>query len=102
MWTVTDPIQRVSSSEDSCCQAPAGLFAPLREPGPAAPAQTPGYGRAWIVSRYADVRTALGDPRLAKDVHRWPGGGRTRPSEPAGLHKHMLNSDPGGTRLASL
>ena len=94
MWTVTDPMQRVPSGQASCCQRLAGFFAPLREPRPAAPAQTPDYGQAWIISRYADVRTALGDPRLAKDVHRWPGGGRSRPSEADGLHKHMLNSDP--------
>jgi cytochrome P450 len=25
----------------------------------------------WVVTRYEDVRAALTDPRLAKDVHRW-------------------------------
>jgi cytochrome P450 len=63
----------------------------------------PDYGRAWIVTRYADVRAALTDPRLAKDVHRWPGGGRSRPSEVANVHAHMLNSDPPDhTRLRRL
>ncbi len=54
----------------------------------------PGYGRAWIVTRYADVRAVLTDPRMAKDVHRWPGGGRSRPSEARGIHAHMLHADP--------
>ncbi len=63
----------------------------------------PGYGRAWVITRYADVRAALADPRLAKDVHRWPGGGRTRPSEAVDLHAHMLNCDPPDhTRLRRL
>jgi cytochrome P450 len=53
----------------------------------------PAYGRAWIVTRYADVRTVLTDPRMAKDVHRWPGGGRSRPSEATGVYAHMLHAD---------
>jgi cytochrome P450 len=48
----------------------------------------------WVVTRYEDVRAALTDPRLAKDVHRWPGGSRSRPSEADNLHAHMLHSDP--------
>jgi cytochrome P450 len=63
----------------------------------------PAYGRAWIVTRYADVRTVLTDPRLAKDVHRWPGGGRSRPSEATGVYAHMLHADPPDhTRLRRL
>ena len=54
----------------------------------------PGYGRAWMVTRHADVRAALADPRLARDVRRWPGGGRSRPSEATGVHSHMLHADP--------
>jgi cytochrome P450 len=78
---------------DSYYQDPAGFFARLRESGPAVPVRSPAYGRAWVVTRHADVRAALADPRLAKDVHRWPGGGRSRPSEEDGLHAHMLHCD---------
>ena len=36
----------------------------------------------------------LADPRMAKDVHTWPGGGRPRPSEATGVYAHMLHADP--------
>ena len=103
MWSVTDAIQLVSFDEGSYYQDPVGFFARLRESRPVAPVRMPGYGRAWIVTRHADVRTTLTDPRLAKDVHRWPGGGRSRPSEATGVYAHMLHVDPPDhTRLRRL
>lgn len=94
MWIVTDATQLAPLDEDSYYQDPLGFFARLRESRPVAPVRMPGYGRAWIVTRYADVRTVLTDPRLAKDVHRWPGGARSRPSEATGVYWHMLHADP--------
>ena len=95
--------QPVTLDDESYYQDPAGFFARLRESGPVVRAWTPGLARAWIVTRYAHARAALADPRLAKDVHRWPGGPRSRPSEPVGLHAHMLNTDPPDhTRLRML
>jgi cytochrome P450 len=94
VWTVADPIRLESLDEDSYYRDPLGFFASLRESRPVAPVRMPAYGRAWIVTRYADVRTVLTDPRLAKDVHRWPGGGRSRPSEATGVYAHMLHADP--------
>ena len=91
---MTDAIQPVPLDEDAYYQDPAGFFARLRESRPVAPVRMPGYGRMWVVTRYADVRAALTDQRLAKDVHRYPGGGRSRPSEADNLHAHMLHSDP--------
>ena len=100
---VTDAIQLLSFDEDSCYQDPAGFFARLRESRPVAPVRMPNYGRAWIITRYEDVRAALTDPRLAKDIRRWPGGGRSRPTEVANVHAYMLNSDPPDhTRLRRL
>jgi len=100
---VADPIQLESFDEDSYYRDPLGFFARLRESRPVAPVRMPAYGRAWIVTRYADVRTVLTDPRLAKDVHRWPGGGRSRPSEATGVYAHMLHADPPDhTRLRRL
>jgi len=92
--SVTDAIQPVPLDEDAYYQDPAGFFARLRESRPVAPVRMPGYGRAWMVTRYADVRTVLSDPRLARDVRRWPGGGRSRPGEATGVYAHMLHADP--------
>ena len=100
---MTDAIQLAPFDEDSYYQDPLGFFARLRGSRPVAPVRMPGYGRAWIVTRYADVRMVLTDPRLAKDVHRWPGGGRSRPSEATGVCAHMLHADPPDhTRLRRL
>jgi hypothetical protein len=91
---VTDARQPAPFDEESYYQDPMGFFARLRESRPVAPVPMPGYGRAWIVTRYADVRTVLTDPRLAKDVRRWPGGSRSRPSDARGVGAHMLHADP--------
>jgi cytochrome P450 len=103
VWVVTDAVPLAPFDEDSYYQDPLGFFARLRESRPVAPVRMPGYGRAWIVTRYADVRAVLTDPRLAKDVHRWPGGGRSRPCEATGVYAHMLHADPPDhTRLRRL
>jgi cytochrome P450 len=103
VWNVTDAIELPALDGDSYYQDPAGFFARLRESRPVAPLPVPGYGRAWIVTRYADVRAVLTDPRVAKDVRRWPGGGRSRPSEATGVCAHMLHFDPPDhTRLRRL
>jgi cytochrome P450 len=100
---VTDAVQLAPFDEDSYYQDPLGFFTRLRESRPVAPVRMPGYGRAWIVTRYADVRTVLTDPRLAKDVRRWPGGARSRPSEATGVCAHMLHAEPPDhTRLRRL
>jgi cytochrome P450 len=102
VWNVTD-VELVPLDEGSYYQDPPGFFARLRQSRPVAPVRVPDYGRGWIVTRYADVRTVLTDPRLAKDVHRWPGGGRSRPSEATGVNAHMLHVDPPDhTRLRRL
>ena len=100
---MTDAAEQVPLDEDSYYQDPQGFFARLRESRPVAPVRMPAYGRAWVVTRYEDVRSVLTDPRMAKDVHRWPGGGRSRPSEATGVYAHMLHADPPDhTRLRRL
>jgi cytochrome P450 len=79
VWNVTDAIRLTPLGEDSYYQDPPAFFARLRESRPVAPVRMPDYGRVWMVTRYADVRAALTDSRLAKDTHRWPGGGRSAP-----------------------
>ncbi|HEX4259373.1 MAG TPA: cytochrome P450 [Streptosporangiaceae bacterium] len=100
---MTNVEQPVVCDGDGYFQDPAGFFARLRESGPVAEAWMPHYGRVWVVTGYAEARAALVDPRLAKDVGRWPGGGRTRPSLATGVEEHMLHRDPPDhTRLRRL
>jgi cytochrome P450 len=93
VWNVTDAVELVPLDEDSYYQDPVGFFARLRESRPVAPVWMPDYGRVWIITRYADVRVALTDPRLVNKVCHWPGGGRSFPDEAAGVHA-LLNTDP--------
>src|SRR5579862_7901649 len=51
-------------------QDPLGYFARVRQQGPVVPVQLPDGGRYWLITRYADVRAALADPRLHKDYVR--------------------------------
>jgi cytochrome P450 len=89
--TETEP---VCLEGEAYYQDPWGFFARLRESRPVAEVRMRGYGRAWVVTRYADARAALADPRLARDMSRWPGGARSRPSETRGVATHMLHADP--------
>ncbi|MCW2931122.1 MAG: cytochrome [Actinomycetia bacterium] len=92
---MADEIHLEPFDEDSYYQDPAGFFARLRASRPVAPVRMAGRGRAWFITRDADVRAALADPRLANDVHHHPGGARQPPSEAAGgVHAHLLNTDP--------
>jgi cytochrome P450 len=85
-------------------QNPHGYFARMREEGPVTPAVMPDGDRVWLVTRYAEVRAALADPRLHKD---WAGKLTEPgwvPDEVMGyLNVHMLNADPPDhTRLRKL
>jgi cytochrome P450 len=89
--TETEP---VCLEGEAYYQDPWGFFARLRESRPVAEVRMPGYGRAWVVTRYPDARAVLADPRLSRDMSRWPGGARSRPSEARGVATHMLHADP--------
>jgi cytochrome P450 len=85
-------------------QDPLAYFRRMREEGPVTPVTLPHGERAWLVTRYAEVRAALADPRLHKD---WAGkltSPEWVPDEVTGyLAVHMLNSDPPNhTRLRKL
>jgi cytochrome P450 len=85
-------------------QNPLAYFTPEREERPVRPVIMPGDGKAWLVTRYADVRSALADGRLYKD---WAGKLTSPgwvPDEVTGyLAVHLLNADPPNhTRLRKL
>jgi cytochrome P450 len=83
-------------------QDPLKYFSRLRESQPVAPVDLPGNARAWIVTRYEDVRAALADPRLAKDPRKMYPGWEPAPRQ-AMFTLHMLNLDPPDhTRLRRL
>jgi len=103
VWGVTDSEELMALEGEAYYQDPAAFFARLRESRAVTPVRMPGYGRPWVVTRYDDVRAVLTDPRMARDIRRWPGGGRTRPSEATGINDHMLHFDPPDhTRLRRL
>ena len=86
-------------------QHPLAYFARMRGEGPVTPVVLPGgSGRIWLVTRYADVRAALADPRLHKDWAAKLTEPGWVPDEVTGyLAVHMLNADPPGhTRLRKL
>jgi cytochrome P450 len=68
----------------------------LRTESPVIDVVMPNGVRGWLVTRYADVRAALADPRLVKDRRKFCGGqvpGWQSTAE-AILSGHMLNLDP--------
>jgi len=87
---------------DSYYQDSAGFFARLRESRPVVPVTMPDYGRVWFITRYADVRVALTDPRLANQVGHLPRGGRSFLNEVAGVHALLHTDPPDHTRLRRL
>jgi cytochrome P450 len=89
---------------DGYFQDPLSVFAPMRAESPVTPVVFPSGERHWLITRYADVRAALADPRLHKD---WAGkltGPDWSPDPVTGyLSRHLLNSDPPDhTRLRRL
>jgi cytochrome P450 len=90
---VTDGTDLVSLDDDPYYQDPMGLFARLRESRPVAQGLMPDVGRVWIITRYADVRAALTDPRLANKAHLGPNDDPSVSSGAAGVHA-LLNTDP--------
>jgi cytochrome P450 len=96
--------------EPDFMQDPYSLYAALRESAPVRRVEMPSHFYGWLVTRYADVRTALADPSVSKDFdgavklaerHRAEG---VEPGEfAAELAAHMLNTDPPDhTRLRKL
>ncbi|MCB5169481.1 cytochrome P450 [Streptomyces bambusae] len=73
---------------------PHGSYARLREAGPVHRITGPDGLPVWVVTRYADVRQLLADPRLSLDkAHGLPGNYRGFSLPPA-LDANLLNMDP--------
>lgn len=89
---------------------PYPAYAWLREHAPVRKTRLPSGVEAWLVTRYADARQALADPRLSKNPHHHGeqgahGKGKVGiPGErSANLMTHLLNIDPPDhTRLRRL
>lgn len=86
-------------------QDPHPVYQRLREEGPVQQAILFPRLRVWLVTRYAEAKQLLGDPRLSKDSTRaleiFPPG--TAGAYASSLSAHMLNSDPPDhTRLRKL
>jgi cytochrome P450 len=90
---------------DDYFQDPLAYFRRMQQEGPVTPVILPfSGGRFWLITRYADVRAALADPRLYKDWASKLTGPDWVPDEvSAFLSVHLLNSDPPAhTRLRKL
>ena len=85
-------------------QRPLAYLGRMREEGPVTPVVLPHGDRAWMVTRYAEVRAALADARLHKEWASKLTGPDWVPDEVTGyLSVHMLNTDPPNhTRLRKL
>ena len=88
---------------DRYFQDPLSVFARMREESPVTSVITPEGQRAWLITRYEDVRRALADPRLSKDWRKLRGPGFVPDPSVGFLMAHMLNADPPDhTRLRRL
>jgi cytochrome P450 len=104
--TTSEPIEL---GEDFLAD-PHALYRVLRDERPVARAVTPLGLRVWLVTRHADAREALNDPRLSKDggrfmelLDRHSVAPDKRMAFADSLAGHMLNSDPPDhTRLRKL
>jgi cytochrome P450 len=87
--------------DDEFLQNPHALNHRLRTEGPVRPVVLPRGLKVWLVTRYADVRAALADPRLRKDSRQITDLFDQHTAKPddafrggEALFGHMLNSDP--------
>ena len=88
---------------DGYFQDPLSVFARMREGSPVTSVITPEGQRAWLITRYEDVRRALADPRLSKDWRKLRTPGFVPDPSVGFLMAHMLNADPPDhTRLRRL
>ncbi|MER7964752.1 hypothetical protein [Streptomyces ardesiacus] len=73
-------------------------FAQLREEEPISRVRLPYGGEAWLVTRYQDIKTVLGDPRFSRAATQHAQAPRIQP-DPAGEGVLMSLDPPDHTRL---
>ncbi|MFF4561122.1 cytochrome P450 [Streptomyces sp. NPDC001435] len=82
---------------------PHGTYAQLRETAPVRRTVTPDGEPVWLITRYAEARAALADPRLSLNKANAKTSGEYKSSMPPELDAHLLNMDPPDhTRLRRL
>ena len=85
----------IEQLDDEFMQNPYAVYDRLRAEGPVSRAAMPGGYPVWVITRYADARAALADPRLVKDWRKLSPGSAAGPDDgPAALGTHMLSTDP--------
>ncbi|MBS2965934.1 cytochrome P450 [Actinocrinis puniceicyclus] len=71
---------------------PYGAYARLREDGGVHQAVKPGGGQVWIISRHADVKALLSDPRMSIEARNSRNGYQGF-GLPLALDAHLMNVD---------
>lgn len=85
----------IEQFDDEFVQNPYAVYERLRAEGPVSKVAMPGGQPVWVVTRYADARAALADPRLIKDWRTLFPGSAAGPDDGfAALEVHMLSTDP--------
>ena len=85
----------IEQLDDEFVQNPYAIYERLRAEGPVSRVAMPGGHPVWVITRYADARAALADPRLVKDWRRLFPGSAAGPDDGfAALDTHMLSTDP--------
>jgi cytochrome P450 len=83
---------------DEYTQNPYPTFSMLRTEQPVTLVETPDGARTWVITRYQDVRDALADPRMSRDIgnlYRALGRQIGKELKPADeITHHLDNSDP--------
>jgi cytochrome P450 len=82
---------------------PHPVYAALRQQAPVHPVTLPNGMEIWLVTRYADCRAALADPRLSKQQGAGDNARHLAPQTRSPLTHHLLATDPPDhTRLRRL
>ncbi|MEV0701941.1 cytochrome P450 [Saccharopolyspora sp. NPDC050389] len=80
-----------------CPLDPPAEYGRMRAEAPVAPAILPDGSRTWLISRYADVRAVLRDPRVSADLRK-PGfpiiSAAERTLVDVGFHPGFIRTDP--------